>query len=357
MIPRLYSKDETSFTNYGICPLVDAISCDVTEERNGGFTLSMTYAREGRFAKELTVDRIILADPHEDADQAEPFRINDLGYDMNGDIVVEAEHISYQLNHIVVGPFSGSSTDPADVWDAADDAVLSTSQPFTFSTDITAASAKTYGRDEPTQMRSVIGGSEGSLLDLFGGELEWNRYTVKLWSARGSNNGVRIAYTKNLTGLEYSIDMSNVYTGVIAYWKDENNYVESDLQTIANTYSFSRDKAVDASEAFESVPTKAQLNSWAAAYLSANAKSPSVSVDVEFVPLWQTEEYKRFYNLEHVDLCDTVTVIYPPLNLSIESKVVKTVYDVLRDRYKGLTISTIRETLADTIYSLMKENS
>ena len=103
MIPRLFESTATSFDSFGICPLIDCISCKVTEERNGPFTLSMEYSRNGQWAEELLVDRIILADPHDNAEMAEPFRIREVTYNMLGNIAVEAEHISYQLNYIIVG--------------------------------------------------------------------------------------------------------------------------------------------------------------------------------------------------------------------------------------------------------------
>lgn len=193
------------------------------------------------------------------------------------------------------------------------------------------------------------------MIDLFGGELEFDRYDVKLWQSRGSDNGVKIAYTKNLTGLEYDIDMSDVFTGVVAFYQSQDVYVESDLQTVASPYGYSHDIAVDASSDFEDIPTKAQLNTWASNYLASHPSTPSVSVEVQFVPLWQTEEYKDFYGLEHVSLCDTVEVVYPPLGLDLKAKVVKTVYNVLADRYEEITISTIKPTLADTIFSLMED--
>ena len=351
MIPRLFPKDATTFANYGICPLIDAINCIVTEARNDEFVLDLEYPRDGQWAEELIVDRIILADPRDNA-SPEPFRIYSVEYDMNGDIIAKAQHISYQLNNVVVGAFSAvTCSDPSDAWDEADTNKLS-ANPFSFSTNISGS--KSFKADTATTMRSLIGGQEGSLLDTWGGEIEWTGWTVKLWTSRGSDNGVKIAYTKNLTGLNYSIDLSDVYTGVVAYWSSGGNYVESDLQTTANSYSFSRDIAVDATTEFDTQPTKAQLNTWASAYV-ANAPTPKVSIEVEFVPLWQTEEYKDFYGLEHVSLCDTVEVIYPPLGLDVSAKVVETIYNVLADRYDEITISTIRSDISDTIFALIKE--
>ena len=357
MIPRLFEKNETTFTSYGICPLTDAVSCIVTEERNGEYVLDLEYPRDGQWAEELTADRIILAQPYDNAAQAEPFRITEIGWNMLGNVVVHAEHIGYQLNNIIVGKFNSYTRYPSKAWDNANDHLIGTS-PFSFWTDIDDENDPVlqFKTDEATTLRKMLGGQEGSILDNYGGEVEWNRYTVKLWKSRGADNGVKIAYTKNLTGLTYSIDLSGVYTGVVAFWSDGNDYCESTLQTSVHSYAFDRNIVVDASSAFSNyADAQAGIDAWAATYLAANAPDPAVSVDVEFVPLWQTEEYKEYYGLEHVALCDTVTVLYPPLNLSIKAKVVKTEYNVLADRYESITVSSVRSSLADTIFTMMKE--
>ncbi len=356
MIPRLFDKDESEFETNGLCAFTDSISCKVTEVRKGVYELEMNYPRDGQFADLIAIDRIILADPG-DNKRSQPFRINEVSYDMNGNIVIQGYHDSYRMNHMIVSANQNSpgTNDPATFWSTEVSHLLSASNPFTFWTDISGGSVKAFGCDEPTPLRTLLGGMEGSMLDLFGGELEFDRYEVKLWQSRGSDNGVKITYAKNLTGLEYDIDMSDVFTGVVAFYKDQDNYVESHLQAVTSPYGYSRDIVVDASSDFDDVPTKAQLDTYASNYLSTHNGTPTVSVEVEFVPLWQTEEYKDFYGLEHVSLCDTVEVVYPPLNLDLKAKVVKTVYNVLADRYDEITISTIKPTLADTIFSLMEE--
>lgn len=358
MTPRLFEKNAATFDNYGICPLTDAISCTVTEERNKGFFLDMEYPREGKWAEEIAVDRIILADPYDNADMAEPFRIVSVDYDMLGSMQIYAEHISYQLNSVLIGENAQDpgTRYPAKYWEV-ENRYLKSTNPFTFETDIADENGTVhkYGCDTPTALKTLLGGTKGSMIDLFGGELKWNRYKVQLFRSRGSDNGVKIAYSKNLTGLQYSVDMSNVYTGLVAYYKSGDTYVESALQTKTHSYSYSRDIAVDASSYFDSTPSVGDLNTLASNYLQANAPDPVVSVDVEFVPLWQTDEYKDYYGLEHVALCDTVQVIYPPLNLDLKAKVVKTVYNVLADRYDEISISTVKQTLTDTIFTLMKE--
>ena len=353
MIPRLYEKTETAFTGFGIGPLSDVISCHVTEERNGEFYLEMEYPRDGHLANDLVLDRLILADPYDNATQAEPFRITQVTYDLVDNMQIYAVHISYQLTSIIIPRFSTTVSTPSAAWSAAVANVYNTN-PFSFSSDITGGASRTFGAETAVSIRDLLGGMEGSFLDSFGGEFFWNRYTVNLLSARGADNGVKIAYTKNLTGLNYEIDMSEVYTAAVAFWLNEGTYKSSNLQTFANNYAYDHAIVLDASGDFDSEPTRADLNAYALAQLTQTAADPMLSLEVSFVPLWQTEEYKDFYGLEHVSLCDTVTVLYPPLNLDIKAKVVRTVYNVLADRYSELSISSVRSSLADTIYSLMK---
>ena len=352
MIPRLYEKNATTFTTYGICPLIDAISCEVTEERNGGYTLTMEYPREGRWATEIIVDRIILAKPHDNATSNQPFRIREVTFDMLGNMIVQAEHISYQLNNYIIGISSVSFTTAATMWTNMVAQHIAGSNPFTFSTDISTVKALTMAIGQPTGLRALLGGT-GGMVDVFGGEFEFDGYTVKLHSARGSNNGVKIAYSKNLTGLTYDIDMDGCVSAVVTYWSKEGQSAQN-AQATTNTYSYNRFAIVDVSNDYETKPNTATLQTYGQNWLAANASAPTLSVEVNFVPLWQTEEYKDFYALEHVNLCDTVEVLYPPLNIDVQAKVVRTVYDVLLERYTELTISTVKQSLADTIYDLMK---
>ena len=203
---------------------------------------------------------------------------------------------------------------------------------------------------------------EGSALDVFGGEYEWDRYDVHLWAARGEDNGVKITYGKNLTGLAWETDVSETYTSVVAYWMQENDgvvtYVQSGIvqkYTYGNPFAFERTIVVDASGEFQNQPNEYQLQHYAASYLQSNATEPTVSVTVDYVPLWHTEEYKDYANFEKLNMCDKVTIVYPPLNLNLKAQVVKTVYNVLLDRYDSVEIKTIKKNLADTIWAMQRE--
>jgi phage minor structural protein len=200
----------------------------------------------------------------------------------------------------------------------------------------------------------MLGGHEGSLLDVYGGEWKFDNYTCSLLNSRGSDNGVTIRYGKNLVSLQQEENIATTITGIVPYWKatDSNDCVYANPVYASNTdnYPYKRTEIIDFSDQFEAKPTSAQLTVLAQQYIEKNnIGHPSVSLDVDFVNLADTEEYKGIAPLENVLLCDTVTVIFEKLGISEKAKVVKTEYDCLAERYKSVEIGTIRSSLAVTI--------
>ena len=349
MIPVLFSKTATDFTSYGIGALSDTISCVVTEERNGKFELKMEYPTSGIHFSDIENSAIILAKPNE-SQNAQAFRIYAISSPMNEIVTIDAEHISYQLNFIPVAPITGTSC--ADAMSKIVGASLVTN-PFTFSTDKNVSSVFTTGT--PRSVRSLLGGSKGSLLEQYKGEYLWNNWTVSLLNARGSDNGVVLRYGKNITEFEQDEDLSNTVTGVLPYWNGEAALIVGDISKVTNTFPFERIETIDVTSDIEveegATPTKAQVTS--AGLAALNNKSyvavPATNIKISFVALWQTEEYKDIAPLESVGLCDTVTVIYEKYGVSKKEKVIKTVYDTLLERYNEIELGDVSSNLTTTI--------
>jgi len=348
MIPILFDASATEFSTNGIGRL-NCISCTVREELNGLYELDMEYPATGPRFNDLVVSNIILAKPYDGADP-EPFRIYAVSKEMHGRVTVSARHISYQLNWIPVTPFNYSSL--ADcLAKLKSNSVYS--NPFTFWTDkeVTTGGAFT----EPLPCRSMLGGVQGSVLQRYGGDYEWNGYTVKLWKRRGEDNGVRIAYGKNLINATQETNIENTYTGIAPY------YINSDTEEVtmlperyilastAANFPFLRIQAVDFSSEFEEIPTAAQLRERAQQYIVANnIGHPSVNVEVSFVALWQTNEYANIAPLERVKLGDTVTVYFEKLGINEQARVVAYEYNSLQERYNDITIGDLKSSLAKT---------
>ena len=361
MIPILYPEDELAFTNEGYGQLAEAISCTVEENRNGSYELEMEYPADGIHFDELQVWRIILAKPN-DTSQPQPFEIYNISDVMDGTVTVRAQHVSYRLSGIPVEPFTATGI-VSVLQGLLEHSQLS--HPFTVWTDIDNTTTK-YTLSVPKSFRDCLGGSEGSILQTFSGsrgcEYEFDQFQVKLHAHRGQNNGVRIEYGKNLTNVQQETNISSVYTGVLAYWldsQDNSNRVDGPVTFIENHLSYPRENILilDASSEFQNEkPTAEQLGDYASKYAIDNdIGSPSVNITAEFEALWQTEEYKDIAPLERVSLCDTVTVWFPDLGIDSTSQVIRTNYDVLRERYNEIELGDMQQSFSDSVGQTINE--
>lgn len=346
--PILYKDNETDFSHNGIGILSDCILCEVTEERNGGFELIMKYPSSGIHYSDIT-DRSIIKAKTNQSDKTQLFRVYARSKPMNGIVTISAAHISYDLSGIPVSPFSASSAGAAMVGFSNNAAV---DCPFDFWTDKQTEAA--FSVNVPKSIRSCFGGSSGSILDVYGGEFEFDNYTVRLYNSRGENRGVSIRYGKNMTDIKQDENCAAVYTGVYPYWLDANgeNLVQLDEKIVnaSGNYNFVKIKPLDLSSYFDEQPTQEQLLSRAESYMEENEIGiPTVSLTVSFAQLDQTEEYKGMAFLDRVFLCDTVNVEFPALGVSTTAKATKIIYDVLLDRVKSVTLGSVRTNIVDTV--------
>lgn len=353
MNPVLYESTEGTFETNGLGVLSDTISCQVVEERNGIFEITLEYPLTGIHYQEIKQRRIIFVKPNPYEDP-QPFRIYRITKPLSGKITVYAQHISYDLSGVPVSPFSSSSVTGALSGLKTNAAVTN---PFSFWTDKT--STGDFAVTAPTSTRTLLGGSDGSILDVFGGEYKFDRWTVRLYNNRGKNSGVSIRYGKNLMDLQQDENISNVVTGIYPYWLSSEGELTELPEKIVNapgTYDFTRISAIDFSGDFEEAPTEEQLRDRANDYISSNNVGvPTVSITVEFQPLEQTEEYKDIALLERVNLCDTVNVEYSELGVSATAKCVKTTYDALKDKYISIELGDAKTNIADTIIQQQQE--
>lgn len=347
MKPILYEAAETAFETNGIGVLGDCCSCIVTEQRNGIFELEMTYPMDGIHFSDLSLRRILLAQPNP-TDRAQPFRIYEISRPIGGVVTVYAQHISYDLSGVPVSPFTAASGAEAM---AAMKAHAVTECPFTLWTDVSVTAQMIVSA--PDSIRALLGGQKGSLLDCYGGEYAFDRYAVKLHGERGEDRGVSIRYGKNLTDLRQEENCANVYTGVYPYWLGMDGalvQLEEKLLYASGSYDFTRILPLNLSEEWQEAPTQAQLRARARRYMENNQIGvPRVSLEISFVQLADTEEYKSLQLLERVGLCDTVYVEFPALGVSARAKCVKTVYDVLLERFRSLELGSARSSLQSTV--------
>lgn len=358
MIPILYDYNETAFISNGLGRLSDCISCTVKEERNGPFECEFTYPVTGIHFEDITEGRIV-AVTHDDSGDVQPFDIYASSKPIDGVVTFYAHHISYRLAEAVapsvVTVWYNPQT-PQTIFSWAKSRALG-SVPFTFQTDITSTAI--INISTPLTFRQLLGGVEGSFLDTFGGEYEWDKWNVILHSSRGANNGVRIMYGKNLASFNSDTDYAAAYNAVVGYWRGQagdtnaETFVKTGLVSSGQTLPNGRTVVVplDLSDKFNSKPTVAQLTAAARAYMTANHTwNPAQTMDVDFVQLWQTEEYRDFAPLQKCHLCDSVNVSFGMYGLAdMAIKIVAVEWDALAERYTKMTLGGIATSLGESI--------
>lgn len=376
MTPILYRSDETLFTSNGLGRLDECLRCIVTEERNGIFECEFDYPVNGRMYPEIIIGRIVGA-THDDTGDIQPFDIYATSEPIDGVVTFYAHHISYRLSNVILTPFSASTCASAL---AGMKTHTMNPNPFAFWTDKSVSAH--FAVDVPASVRSMLGGTAGSILDVYGkGEYRFDKFDVRLYTNRGSNNGVSIRYGLNMSDFRRDVNTSGSYSAVAPYWKsseggtiitlpelfiaaaeapttvvpwtDENGteITDHDGTLLEFNHADIRLIPLDLSNDFTEQPTVDQLRALATKRLNnSGAWIPDENINIDFVQLWQTEEYENVAALQRVALCDRVNVYFSALGLSaMNIEVIKIVYNVLLDRYDKMELGEPSTSFADII--------
>ena len=346
MVPILYESNETLFSSNGLGRLRDAISVKVVEERNGIYEADFEYPIDGANYDLIQVGRII-GITHDDSEDIQPFDIVSFTRPIDGIVTFHCTHISYRQSYMTV---TGSNINSlADAFTLLSNA--QPSNPFNYQTDKTSTGYLASADGVPKTVRSMLGGVEGSILDAYGGEYEWNRWTVILHNSRGTVRNFAIRYGVNMLDYNEELDSQGTYSSCIPYWTDGTTTIVGDRQDSGGSTVTGRGECVplDVSEKFESQPTKAEVEAMGLSVMnSKNPMIPSQNIHVEFVRL-QDLGYEGLENLLQCKLCDTIKVVFPFYNTSSEFKIVKTIWDVLQDRYESMELGDLSVTLSEAL--------
>ena len=354
MIPILFPASATTFNTNGLGRLADCLTCVVSEERNGPYECEITYPVTGVHFNDIKLSSIVVVKPSP-TQSLQAFRVYRMSRPMKGVVTIYLRHISYQLSFIPFKAFSAQSL-------AGALAGFKTNAlepcPFTMTADFTSTSS--FAVPLPASIRSYLGGREGSIIDVYGNgaEWEWDNYNCKLHAHRGADRGVVLRYGKNIIDLKQEQNIENTITGVLSYWtSDQVNVVLSTPveSPTAQNFPFPRTVVVDMTDKWENAPTQAELRQATQRFVQQTGVGiPKVSIELSFLNLADTLEYKNNAPAEQINLCDTITVDFVSLGVQTKAKIVKVEYDVLLERYNKLNIGDSRSSLADTIEDQMQ---
>lgn len=348
MRPILFPENAMTFTTNGLGRIM-AIRGTVEREVNGIYEVEFDMSVEDKLFPQVEISKIVCVKPSP-SKGLQAFRIYKISKPINGIVTVNAEHISYQLSFIPVLPYQATSC--ADAL-AKITTYSAETNPFTFSTD-KQISANWSTPDVPISARALLQGEEGSILQRFKGEYEFDNWNVTLKTHLGTNRGVVIRYGKNLVDLLQEENIENTYTGIAPYYKSDDYLLTLPEKVLhssrADNFPYQRTIPVDLSDKFENIPTEAELRAMGEAYITENNIGvPEVSLEVEFVPLADTQEYKSIAPLETVELGDTVGVYFEKLGVNASAEVVRTIYEFVKERYDKVEIGSVKSSLSSTL--------
>ena len=352
MIPILYEKDETQFTSNGLGRLRDCISCEVTEERNGIYECSFEYPVDGAHFSEITPGRIIKV-THDETGEAEPFDIVGASKPIDGLVTFHAVHVSYRQLYLTAYGKNINSLEQAF-------SMLRNAQPsnpFEYSADFESTAFMAAADGVPRSVRQMLGGVQGSVLDAYGGEFEFTGFSVILHRQRGTHRDFTVRYGVNLLDYTEEVDCSGCYSSCIPYWAGQDDsgnnvtVVAGRTEYGGETYN-GRDDCIplDLTDKFETKPTTAQLQEMAQAVMQLKQPTlPGQNIKVDFIRLQDMPEYEQFAGLMECNLCDTINVVFPRYDMQGEFKIVRTVWDVLAERYVEMELGALQTSLAEAL--------
>lgn len=374
MRPILFNKNETAFDTYGLGEL-NVTKGTVTRERNGNYTLYAEIPVNDPMVASLEKEMKLKADAGLRT-KNQTFEISRIVKDSSNIVKIYGQHISHKLEYmgLVNGrAFSGSAFTALAIWHNATIGDLR----FDVWSDIQTTGKGVFDISKMENARQALGGVEGSILDIYGGEYEFDNMTVRLHKQLGRTAPTVLEYGRNILSAELDETIESAYTSVLpfaTYTPDKpegdtsdsqpdpvtvtlpENYVDSKYKAL---YAHRRIKVVDFSSEFKSdskskdIPTPDKLRKIATDYMERNAiGKPKINIKIEYADLARTLDYADNGWIEEVELCDIVPVYYPQIGLTDETAKVTTVtYDFINERNESVEFGDIGTNVRATMQS------
>ena len=372
MIPKLFDFTELAFTSNGLGRMTDIISCKVTESRNGDCLLEAEYPTNGIRANAICEYRYIGA-PYDDTGRVQPFVIYKVKRGIKT-MKISAKHVGMINCGLYINGMMQSELTVKQRFAQFKNSIIG----YSYLDNGTRvynypehASVLTYYTDiedpiqtnikTPVRLRDYIQGVQGSIADEIGyGEVRYDRWKVEFLAERGQASGVVYRYGVNIGDITGETSSAETYTGMVAYSTYDNNLQFKPYFWMGNDQSPVRIlpnyKLIDLTAKMkQDAVFETKADSQNNAEIKKKPWNVATNITLTGYELSKMAEYVGRLPQRHIGLCDTVKVIYQPLGISEEVKVVKLVWDVIKEQYTSMSLGTIKKTLNKTLRDLMQE--
>ena len=291
----------------------------------------------------------------------QPFRIYRVVPELDK-VTVYARHIFYDLLDNMIKSLKPSpSVVGASVVQSLSGACLS-SHDFSFYSDLTST-AEDVEWENVNPVEAMLG--ENGLISKYGAELARDWYDVFLVRRVGNDTDVSIRERKNLTGISYDVDETDVVTRIMPTGEDADGnilylpelYVDSPNLN-ASTHPkwihlpVSEAKEVtDGDEPKSKAQCYAEMRKGAQAEFDAGCDLPTVTLKVDFISCSDAEEYKQYAALTDIFLGDSVRVVARRIGVEVSMRMTQYTYDCLTRKYTSVTLGTAADTLEGSMIS------
>ena len=366
VLPKLYDEFLTTSQGYGrtfLGTINHCTKCLVKEVRNGAYTLTLETTENDDCADMITSQKIIGAKANP-FDGIQYFEIQKTERTTDGIIKVEAKHVKnfcFQIcsegdltaEHYV----AYESGTPTQIWNKLKSDYITTTIPFTFTSNITSSKNFSLGLNVAESLGNILGGKEGSFLDLWGGEFHWNNYTIEFLSSRGTAKDYQIRYGSNVSDVKQTESCEETYTHILPYGKVSNGtnkiHFFAPLYAIPNNQSlYTKVFMLDCTDLLDNYVAgthgenystiRAAMRNYAATYAS-NHSLGKINVSISVTLRAELDE------MAQIGLCDTVKVVLDNFGTEATAKITEATYDSLMERWDKLVVGTARVTVADVI--------
>lgn len=372
MNPVLYKADERSFRTFGLGEISDAYKVTVTRERNGNYDLYIKYPVNGHFASVFKEEMKIKSDAGKRT-KWQTFEINRIVKNSSEHIEIYARHISMRTSDLALRPIVRASNVNAEAALRLWKENLVGDDVFDVRSDIRTLGNISWEVDKVGSARKALGGVSGSILDVFGGEYEFDNNLIILHQQMGRKAPTVLEYGRNLLSVEEERLLDGNYTSIYPFARytpssngsSERSSSEESHEVLVTLpehildspylrlYAQRRISLVDFSSKFDDKhpPTAEKLRSLGQSYIKTNnIGAPKISTEVSYVDLSHTLDYQDFGVMEEVELCDIIPLYYPQFDITTTTeKVVKVVYDVYTDSNEEITLGTIGQSLSSSM--------
>ena len=291
----------------------------------------------------------------------QPFRIYRVVPELDK-VTVYARHIFYDLlDNMLKNLKPSPSAVGASVVQSLSGACLS-SHDFSFYSDLTST-AEDVEWENVNPVEAMLG--ENGLVSKYGAELARDWYDVFLVRRVGNNTDVSIREKKNLTGISYDVDETDVVTRIMPTGEDADGnilylpelYIDSPN---LNAYTHPKwihlpiseaKEVTDGDEPKSKAQCYAEMRKAAQAEFDAGCDLPTVTLKVDFVNCSDAEEYKQYAALTDIFLGDSVRVVARRIGVEVSMRMTQYTYDCLTRKYTSVTLGTAADTLEGSMIS------